>query len=92
MRLSDAVTIELQRLADNGNSVPLTFGVQTSPGRRLVTLEVIALLNPRPLVAQLRPGMAFGALSFQTRMRLAASQTVWTVATLDNGERIGTMT
>lgn len=79
--------LELPALAESGNSVPLTLGVEEAgrelddPVRRLL---VVATRNPHPLLLDAR----FGALArprLTTNIRLAETQTVLAYAQLASG-------
>lgn len=88
MGLSDeGMRLDFPRLADTGNAVPLQVLVQAPQGLTVVALEVILPDNPNPSVIRLRLLEPFATYRFSTRLRLAASQDVWVLATLSDGSR-----
>lgn len=89
-RLSaEGMTLEFPPLADTGNAIPLQVSVSAPPGLTLSLLEVFLPENPNPLVLQLRLIEPQTRYSFSTRLRLAASQSAWVVATLSDGSQRG---
>lgn len=79
----ERVTLELPRLAENGNSVPLKVAVE-GPGR-VVQLHLLSEENPRPLIASVAFGTHAGRRVFVTRIRLAGTQRVHAIAEFDDG-------
>ena len=75
----DGVTIDLPRLVDNGNSIPISFEINPPKGIGIKTIEIVAPENPQPFTIPYR---------FGTRIRLAASQSVWVLAYLTDGKII----
>lgn len=75
------VRLDLPVLVENGNAVAMSIEVD-GPVR---DIAVFADGNPLPEVLRLRLGPAAGAARFDTRIRLATSQTVTAVARLDDG-------
>ena len=81
------VAIDIAPLVENGNTVPVTVGVE-SPMTAAQHVSAIALFtsrNPQPDVAVFRLGPRSGRAVVSTRMRLATSQTVVAVAELSDG-------
>jgi predicted secreted protein len=65
--------------------VPLQASIQAPPGTSLKSLRVILPENPNPLALQLKLHGEPKTYQLNTRLRLAASQSVWVVATFSNG-------
>ncbi len=86
---SEGMSLEFPRLADTGNAVPLQVQVQAPPGLTVSALEVILPENPNPSVVKLRLLTPVTHYRFATRLRLAASQDAWVVATLSDGSQRG---
>ena len=86
---SDALKIDFPPLADSGHSVPFEVVVQAPPGRTLTTLEIILPENPFPMAVKLRLPTPASRYRFSTRLRLAASQRAWAIATFDDGTQQG---
>lgn len=86
---SDGITLDFPRLADTGSSVPLQATVVAPAGLTIKSIDVFLPENPstRALVLRLLEPQA--RYSFTVRLRLAASQEAWVVATLSDGSRIG---
>lgn len=86
---SDGITLDFPRLADTGSSVPLQATVVAPAGLTIRSIDVFLPENPstRALVLRLLEPQA--RYSFTVRLRLAASQEAWVVATLNDGSRIG---
>jgi len=85
------VAIDMPRLAETGNSVPITVRV-ASPMlaadyvRRIV---IIVPGNPEPLAADLRLSPLAGLATVTTRLRLARTQTVLVLAEHSDGRLHG---
>ena len=78
------VDVELPRIAENGNSVPMRIRV-TSPMTaedHVVAIHILAERNPRPRVATFRLGPYSGRAEIDTRVRLAGTQKVTVLAEL----------
>lgn len=75
------VKLDLPVLVDNGNAVSMSVSVD-GPAREIA---VFADANPLPEVLRVRFGPASDSARFDTRIRLATSQTVTAVARLDDG-------
>jgi len=84
---SGRVHIEIPKLADNGNSVPLAITVDSpmTPTDRVVALHVYSERNPRPRIASLELGPDVGRAELQTRIRLAGTQHIVAVAQMSDG-------
>jgi sulfur-oxidizing protein SoxY len=81
------VTLDLPEVAENGNTVPMTVTVESpmTPQDHCETVLVLADGNPNAPVATLRFTPASGRAEVNTRIRLAASQTVVAVARMSDG-------
>lgn len=81
------VKLEVARLVDNGNTVPVTVSVD-SPMTAADHVAAIAIFNernPLPDVARFTLGPRAGRAVVATRMRLATSQTLLAVAKMSDG-------
>ena len=81
----DGIELVFPRLADTGNAVPLQASIRAPEGTYLKTLRVILPENPNPVALQLKLHGQPQTYQLNTRLRLAASQSVWVVATFGNG-------
>jgi predicted secreted protein len=52
-------------------------------------LDIVAPENPNPLILRLKLAQAQARYRLNTRIRLAMTQEVWVIATLDNGQQLG---
>ena len=86
---SRGVQLDFPSVADTGASVPLQVQIEAPAGRKIQIIEVFLPENPSTLALKLRLIEAPARYAFGTRLRLAASQDAWVVATLDDGTRIG---
>jgi len=82
---SDGIELVFPRLADTGNSVPLQVKVTAPSGLLLRGLQIILPENPNPLALQLKISNPTDQYQFSTRLRLAASQSVWVLAQYSDG-------
>jgi predicted secreted protein len=83
------LTVDLPPLSDNSNAIPLLIAIQAPPGRRMQRLDIVAPENPNPLILRLKLPQAQARYRLNTRIRLAMTQEVWVIATLDNGQQLG---
>ena len=81
------VKLELPPLSENGNTVPLTVGVESAmtPADHVRAIHVFTELNPQPEVASFRLGPRAGRARVSTRIRLANTQTVTAIGELSDG-------
>ena len=86
---SDSLTLDFPPLADTGAAVPLRVQVQAPAGLNLVALALILPANPNPAVLKLKLNLIepLPLFTLATRLRLAASQSVWAVASFSDGSR-----
>ena len=86
------VTLRLPKIAETGNSVPLTVTVDSpmTPEDHVLRLHVFVEGNPEPVAATYHLGRRAGKAEISTRLRLARSQTVLAVAEMsDSSVRSG---
>ena len=83
------VTVDLPPLSDNSNAIPLHIAMQAPAGRLIQSLDIIAPENPNPLILRLKLQQPPKRYSLSTRIRLAMTQDVWVIATLDDGQQLG---
>ena len=81
----EGIELVFPRLADTGNAVPLQANIRAPEGTSLKSLRVILPENPNPLALNLTLHGEHKSYLLNTRLRLAASQSVWVVATFSNG-------
>lgn len=75
-----AITLTAPEIAENGNTVPVSV---EAPGA--VAIALFADGNPTPNVATFKFGPLSGSRSASTRMRLAKTQNVVAIATMEDG-------
>jgi sulfur-oxidizing protein SoxY len=80
-------TIELPEIAENGNMVPFTIGVDGAMTEKehVKAIHVIATGNPQPSVATFRFTPLSGRATVASRMRLARTQDVIGLAEMSDG-------
>lgn len=83
------MTIDLPPLSDNSNAIPLQLAIQAPPGRRIQSFDIVAPENPNPLILRLKLQQPQARYRLSTRIRLAMTQEVWVIATLDDGQQLG---
>jgi sulfur-oxidizing protein SoxY len=82
---SEGIELVFPRLADTGNAVPFEAQITAPSGLHLKALKVILPENPNPLALQLKIMGEPVQYTLKTRLRLAASQSVWLVAVFNDG-------
>lgn len=85
---TNAIQLDIPPLADTGNSIPFTLKLIAPTARSIQSFEIIAPENPFPMVLRGKIPKAATHYQFSTRIRLALSQDVWVIVTLDNGQKI----
>jgi len=82
------ITIELPEIAENGNTVPLAFTVDSpmTEADHVTDVLVLADGNPRPGVATFRFSPMSGKAEASTRIRLATTQNIVVVAKTKSGQ------
>ena len=85
---SGKVAIELPEIAENGNTVPLSFSVDAPMTAENYVSEVLVVSegNPNPGVATLHFSPMSGKAEASTRIRLAATQNIVVVAKTSGGQ------
>ena len=86
------VTLRLPKIAETGNSVPLTVTVDSpmTPEDYVLRIHVFVEGNPEPVAATYHLGRRAGKAEISTRLRLARSQTVLALAEMsDSSVRSG---
>jgi len=81
------VTVELPEIAENGNFVPITISVDSpmTDADNVKTIYLLSTANPVALVGTFRLTPINAEARVQTRMRLAKTQDVITLAEFSNG-------
>ncbi len=81
----DGIELVFPRLADTGNAVPLEALITAPSGLHLKAIKVILPENPNPEALHLKIMDQPVQYALKTRLRLAASQSVWLVAYFNDG-------
>lgn len=81
------VDLDLPEIAENGNTVPVTFTVDApmTADSYVKTVMVMADGNPQPEVARFHFTPESGTASASTRMRLVGTQNIVAVAQMNDG-------
>ena len=81
------VTLELPKIAETGNSVPITVRADSpmTPDDHVARLHVLSMGNPRPNVATFHLGPRAGLAEVGTRIKLSRTQQVVAVAEMSDG-------
>ena len=81
------ITLELPEIAENGNTVPFTVSVESpmTDKEYVKAVHVLSTGNPQPAVASFRFTPDSGRASVASRMRLAKTQDVVSIAELSDG-------
>ena len=85
--MTGKITVELPQIAENGNTVPLGFEVESpmTDNDYVKAVHVFAEGNPLPDVATFRFTPASARAKISTRMRLLKTQNVIVVAQMSDG-------
>lgn len=80
------VHVDLPKIAENGNVVPLTVSVESpmSASDFVATIVVFSEKNPLPIIAKMQLGPRSGKAQVATRIRLAATQRIVVVAKMSD--------
>jgi sulfur-oxidizing protein SoxY len=80
------VTLQLPKLAESGNSVPVKVTVKSamSPTDRVLRACIFADRNPRALIATVIFGPNAASATFSTNMRLSGTQDVIAIAEMSD--------
>lgn len=81
------VQLDLPKLAENGNVVPVTISVDSpmTPKDHVTAIHLFSEKNPLPNIVEFRLGPHNGKARVATRIRLAETQKVVAVASLSDG-------
>jgi sulfur-oxidizing protein SoxY len=82
------VLLELPEIAENGNTVPFGVSVESPMTEKdyVKAIHVLATANPQPGVATFRFSPSSGKAAVNSRLRLARTQEIVTVAELSDGK------
>ena len=82
------VELDLPQIAENGNTVPISLAIDSpmTADDYVKAVHVFADGNPRPDVASFFFSPACGEATCSTRIRLAKTQNIITVAEMSGGE------
>jgi sulfur-oxidizing protein SoxY len=80
------ISLKLPKLAESGNSVPLTVTIQSamSGTDRVLRTSIFANRNPRPLITTIDFGPHAGRAAFTTNIRLSGTQDVVAIAEMSD--------
>ncbi|MBI3435598.1 MAG: thiosulfate oxidation carrier protein SoxY [Proteobacteria bacterium] len=81
------VKLDLPEIAENGNTVPMTFSVESPMTESSYVSEVLVVAdeNPRGGIAHFHFSPASGVAEANTRIRLAKTQNIIAVAKMNDG-------
>jgi sulfur-oxidizing protein SoxY len=81
------MTLTLPKIAETGNSVPLTVAVDSpmTSEEHVSRIHVFVPGNPEPVAATYHLGARAGKAQISTHIRLARTQTVLALAEMSNG-------
>ena len=86
---ADGITLDFPRLADTGSAVPISAKIVAPAGLKIELIEIFLPENPNTRALKLRLPEPLASYNFSTRLRLAASQDAWVVATFTDGSMRG---
>lgn len=83
----ERVTLDIPRIADNGNVIPVRLGVAGpfAAGAEVRSLHLFSEKNPVPQMAVFHFPVPVKRIEVESRVRLAGTQRVAAVATLADG-------
>ena len=81
------VSLSAPEIAENGNTVPISFSVESdmTPQSHVSEVIILATGNPRPGVATFKFSPLNGEAGASTRIRLAKTQDIVAVAKMSDG-------
>jgi sulfur-oxidizing protein SoxY len=81
------MTLTLPKLAETGNSVPLTVAVDSpmTAADHVLRIHIFVPGNPEPVAATYHLGIRAGKAQISTHVRLARTQTVLALAEMSDG-------
>jgi sulfur-oxidizing protein SoxY len=87
------VTIEMPRLAENGNSVPIKVMVESpmSAADHVRTIHLLSEQNPIATIGRFHLTPRSGRAEVETFVRLMTTQNVHAIAELSNGQLFGAL-
>ncbi|MEW5962578.1 MAG: thiosulfate oxidation carrier protein SoxY [Pseudomonadota bacterium] len=82
------INIDLPEIAENGNTVPYSVTVDSpmTDADHVKAIHVLSTGNPSPTIASYRFSPASGKAAVSSRMRLAKTQDIVSIAELSNGK------
>jgi sulfur-oxidizing protein SoxY len=82
------INIDLPEIAENGNTVPYSVTVESpmTDADHVKAIHVLSTGNPSPVIASYRFSPAAGKAAVSSRMRLAKTQDIVSIAELSNGK------
>jgi sulfur-oxidizing protein SoxY len=83
----ERMRVDLPRLADNGQAVPMTIVVDGpfAPGPHVKTIALFSQRNPVPEMAVFEFPVPLERIEIESRVRLAGTQLIVAVATMSDG-------
>lgn len=86
--IEDKITLEMPEIAENGNTVPFSISVDSPMTEQdyVKAVHVLATGNPQPMVATFHFTPDSGKAAVSSRMRLARTQDLVSVAELSDGK------
>src|SRR3954471_7835251 len=90
----ERVRLELPQLADNGQAVPMKLAVAGpfAPGAEVRSIHLFSEKNPVPLIAQFDFPETLARVELESRVRLAGTQHLVSVASLGDGTLLAAST
>ena len=84
---SGGITLDLPQIAENGNTVPVGFEVESpmTANSYVKTVHLFAEGNPNPDVCSIHFSPASGVAKASTRIRLAKTQNIVALAEMSDG-------
>ncbi len=91
---SGRITMELPQIAENGNTVPMGFEVESpmTESDYVKAVHIFAEKNPNPIVGTFRFTPQSGRAKVSTRMRLLKTQNIVAIAEMSDGSLYMTKT
>jgi sulfur-oxidizing protein SoxY len=82
------INIDLPEIAENGNTVPYSVTVESpmTDADHVKAIHVLSTGNPSPVIASYRFSPAAGKAAVSSRMRLAKTNDIVSIAELSNGK------
>jgi sulfur-oxidizing protein SoxY len=87
----ERLVLDLPRLADNGNAVPMKLAMPGpfAPGAHVRAIALFAQRNPVPKLAEFEFLVPSPRVEIESRVRLAGTQRVVAIATMADGDLYG---